>query len=305
MIRRKATERTRGRTARGDSLFSVARPTRSGHARLARRTGATGWTLTLTILALAALATLQPAFALDIGSTDSNISQEQAESAFREANGLYAQGKHEEAAALYQSIIDGGFRNADVYYNLGNALYMSGDISGAVLSYERALRLSGSLADAAANLEFIREQLADRQVREGGAMSEALDRFLLRVDVGRMAAIVSLLYFIVIACVIAGVLRGAFPPWLVRSIVVVLAALAVSGGILTYRIHRTSAVKEAVIVVTDVPVRTGPGDDFVLEFRLHEGTKVRLRESRDNWARVSVEGTDLEGWLPENSIEEI
>ena len=66
-----------------------------------------------------------------------------------------------------------------------------------------------------------------------------------------------------------------------------------------------AAAEEATMVAVDVPVRTGPGDDFVLEFRLHEGTKVRLREVRDDWARVSVEGTDLEGWLPERTVEEI
>jgi hypothetical protein len=79
----------------------------------------------------------------------------------------------------------------------------------------------------------------------------------------------------------------------------------VSGAVLAFRIHRTNAVREAVIVAADVPVRTGPGDDFVLEFRLHEGTKVRLREARDEWARISVEGTDLEGWLPGRTLEEI
>jgi uncharacterized protein YgiM (DUF1202 family) len=90
-----------------------------------------------------------------------------------------------------------------------------------------------------------------------------------------------------------------------RATVVALVLVLVSGAVLGYRVHRTNAVREAVIVATDVPVRTGPGDDFVLEFRLHAGTKVRLREARDDWARVSVEGTDLEGWLPGRTIEEI
>ena len=103
----------------------------------------------------------------------------------------------------------------------------------------------------------------------------------------------------------AGILRGGFRPWLLRATVVIVIHLVVSGSILGYRIHREGAVREAIVVVTDVPVRTGPGDDFVLEFRLHEGTKIRLRERRDDWARVSVEGTDLEGWLPERTFEEI
>ena len=234
-----------------------------------------------------------------------DVGPERAARLFREANELYAAGSHGAAAGVYETILAGGFHNAEIYYNLANARYMEGDIAQAVLGYERALRLDGSHEDAVENLEFVKEQLADRQVRVGGALSEMLERFFRRADVGWLAVVVSALYFIVAGCIISGVLRGAFQPWLLRSIVVVSALLVLTGGLFGYRIHRTAAVREAVVVVADVPVRTGPGDDFVLEFRLHEGTKVRLREARDDWARVSVEGTDLEGWLPERAVEEI
>ena len=234
-----------------------------------------------------------------------DVGPEQAARLFGEANELYAEGSHGAAAEVYEAILAGGFPDAEVYYNLANARYMEGDIAQAVLGYERALRLDGSHEDAEANLEFVREQLADRQVRAGGALTDALDRFFRRGDTGRLAIVVSVLYFMVLGCVIAGVLRGAFQPWLLRAIVVVAILVISSGGLLGYRVHRTRTVREAVIVAVDVPVRTGPGDEFVLEFRLHEGTKVRLREARDDWARVSVEGTDLEGWLPERTVEEI
>ena len=129
--------------------------------------------------------------------------------------------------------------------------------------------------------------------------------FFRRANVGRLSALVSLFYFLAMACVVGGILRGGLHPWLQRAAIVMVVHFAVAGGILGYRIHRTNAVHEAVVLAADVPVRTGPGDDFVLEFRLHEGTKVRLREARDDWARVSVEGTDLEGWLPGRTLEEI
>jgi SH3-like domain-containing protein len=276
-----------------------------------RQTATYGQRVAIAAAALAALLLLtvtsaaQDANVMAPVGAQQTISAEQARSAFREANVLYADGRYAEAAALYEAILAGGFLNADVYYNLGNALYMEGDIAGAVLGYERALRLDGSHEDASANLEFVREQLADRQVRVGGTFSDVLDRFFRRASVARLAIIVSLLYFLAAGALILGVLRGVFTPWLMRCIVVVLALFLVAGSVLAFRVHRTSAVREAVITVADVPVRTGPGDDFVLEFRLHEGTKVRLRESRDDWARVSVEGTDLEGWLPERTLEEI
>jgi len=282
------------------------------------RVGTAGRGVLWLAVVAAVLVAACPGVALDargqglLGRETPDVGPEQAAGAFREANGLYAEGSHGAAVEVYEAILAGGFHNAEVYYNLANARYMVGDTAQAVLGYERALRLDGSHEDAdgshedaAANLEFVREQLADRQVRVGGAFSTALERFFRRADAGRLAMLVSLLYFIAIGCAVAGILRGAFQPWLLRAIVVVAVLLVLTGGLLGYRIHRTAAVREAVVVAADVPVRTGPGDDFVLEFRLHEGTKVRLREARDDWARVSVEGTDLEGWLPERTVEEI
>ena len=305
MRRRTAADRTRG--VRPGAAERKARPARRGRTSRVRADRG--------VLRLAVLATLLvaacPGAALEargqglLGRQAPDVGPEQAAGAFRQANELYAEGSHGAAAEVYEAILAGGFHNADVYYNLANARYMAGDIAQAVLGYERALRLDGSHEDAAANLEFVREQLADRQVRVGGAFSAALERFFRRVGTGRLALLVSLLYFVAIGCAVAGILRGAFQSWLLRAIVVVAVLLVLTGGLLGYRIHRTTVVREAVIVAADVPVRTGPGDDFVLEFRLHEGTKVRLREARDDWARVSVEGTDLEGWLPERTVEEI
>ena len=284
----------------------AGRTRRRGTARVRGDLGAV-WLAVLAVLAVAVCAgTVLEAHGQDLLDRQfPAVDQEQAARLFREANGLYAEGSHAAAAEVYEAIVGGGFHNADVYYNLANASYMAGDIAQAVLGYERALRLDGSHEDAAANLEFVREQLADRQVRVGGALSDALDRFFRGGDAGRLAVLLSFLYFLAVGCAVAGILRGALQPWLLRAIVVVAILLVLTGGLLGYRVHRTGMVREAVIVAADVPVRTGPADDFVLEFRLHEGTKVRLREARDDWARVSVEGTDLEGWLPERSVEEI
>jgi len=304
---RRRTLANRIRAARHRKAAREARPERCGmKARGSVGRGA----LRLAVLA-ALVVGVCPGAVLDARGQDllshevPDVGPERAARLFREGNELYADGSHGAAADAYEAILAGGFHNAEIYYNLANARYMEGDIAQAVLGYERALGLDGSHEDAAENLEFVREQLADRQVRVGGALSEALGRFFRQADVGWLAVVVSVLYFVVAGCIVAGILRGAFRPWLLRSIVVGAALLVLTGALLGYRIHRTAAVREAVVVAADVPVRTGPGDDFVLEFRLHEGTKVRLREARDDWARISVEGTDLEGWLPERAVEEI
>jgi hypothetical protein len=229
----------------------------------------------------------------------------EANDLFGQANILYAQEGYEEAANLYERIIDGGFENADVYYNLANARYKNGEIAQAVLGYERALKLDPAHADARANLEFVQQQLPDRQARATDALPPGLERAVERADTKTLAVLTSLLYFLVVGCAILGIMRRVFPPWLVRTIVVLAVVLALAGVGLGFRIYGDVTRHEAIVVASDVAARTGPGDDFVLEFRLHEGTKVRVMEARGDWTRVSVGGTDLEGWLPSKAVEAI
>jgi hypothetical protein len=233
-----------------------------------------------------------------------------ATQAFREANSLYSQERFEDAAAVYEAILQGGFENADVQYNLGNAYYKAGRLGSSVLAYERALKLDPSHEDAARNITFLGELLADRRAPVGGAMSAFLAGLSARFTVERLSVLTSVLYFILFAALVVVTLRGPFATWARRLAIVMVVHLAVFGGLLAFRVAQARANVEAVVMAHEVGVRTGPGEDFMLEFRLHEGTKVRLGETRVDdgsgaWARVSVAGTDLEGWLPSESVEKI
>jgi tetratricopeptide (TPR) repeat protein len=224
---------------------------------------------------------------------------------FRKANGLYGQGEYDRAAELYESILESGFRNADVLYNLGNASFKSGNLGEAVLAYERALKLDPGHEDAAANLEFVQSLLADRRAPVGGPFSEFLARVNRRLTGARLALFASAFYFILFGFLTIRVLRGGMSPWFGRAAVVAAVALIVSGGLLLHRLSSERARVEAVVMVPEVAVRTGPGEDFLLEFRLHEGTTVSVEERRGEWARVALKGTDLEGWMPAGDAEEI
>ena len=238
--------------------------------------------------------------------SDMSADPETATRVFNEANALYARGSHDEACALYEQIVTGGFENADVYYNLGNACYKTGRIGQAVLAYERALRLEPGHEDAAANLSFVRGRLADRQTTAAeSAVAAAVERFYRRVPSTTLAVIASASFFALALALLVAILRGGFAAWNARVAWVLGAVLLLAGGAAAVKVAGARSSAEAVVLAREVAVRTGPGDDFVIEFKLHEGTKVRLREARGDWARASVSGTDLEGWLPFAAVEAI
>ena len=248
------------------------------------------------VVALALLTGIEHVHAAE--TTDSSSAGE----AFRVANTLYSDGEFAEARLIYEGGVEGGCGDADVLYNLGNACYKSGDVGNAVLSYERALKVAPGHADARANLEFVRGGLVDRQGRvPTRGIAGAFEQTWSELDPAMLVAFTSILYVLLIAVVIVGVVRGGMAGWPLRLSIALVALLVLVGtaaGTKIYRLH-------AIIVVRETGARTGPGEEFVLEFRLHEGTKVRLSEERGSWTRVAVSGTDLMGWLPSEAIKAI
>jgi len=271
---------------------------RRGRSRRAATTA--GWLTALALLALLALG------AADAARAQARIDSAEATRLFAEANALYGGSRFDEAARLYSQVLDAGFENADVRYNLGNAFFKAGSVGRAIVEYERALRLDPGHNDARANLEFLRGQIADRQTPIGtGAGAAIVESVYGAIPSGLAAGVASALYVLLVVVLVVAVLRSGFDPATRVAAIVLAALLVASAGVTAAKIHRERNVSHAIVIVTETAVRTGPGEDFVLEFKLHEGTKVRTIEDRVEWSRVRVDGTDLEGWLATSALEPI
>ncbi|MBR4734626.1 MAG: BatD family protein, partial [Bacteroidales bacterium] len=74
----------------------------------------------------------------------------------------YSNGAFEEALQDFEGVRATGLMSKELYYNLGNAHFKSGEIAPAILCYERALRLDPSDADIRYNLDYARALTQDR-----------------------------------------------------------------------------------------------------------------------------------------------
>ena len=78
------------------------------------------------------------------------------------ANDRYERGEYTEAAQQYEALIDMGYSDAALYFNLGNTYLESEDLGRAILSYLRALVLSPRDPDILNNLDLARSQTVDQ-----------------------------------------------------------------------------------------------------------------------------------------------
>ena len=223
-----------------------------------------------------------------------------------EANAQYERREYADAAQQYEALIDSGYEDAILYYNLGNAYFKNGDLGRAVLNYLRAEELSPRDADIRANLEFARARTVDRVESGGESLFGSVSNVARRwVTVGEMG-IMSLLLWIVSAAGIGALIvwRGVPRRTAVRNgAVVASAATLVSLLLLLSMLYANPNDDSGVIVASTVDVVSGPGEQYETEFTLHSGAQVRLVDSRQGWVRIALPGDDLQGWARSNAVE--
>lgn len=218
-------------------------------------------------------------------------------SLWEEGISAYGESRWEDAANSWMQIADSGLESAELYYNIGNALYKNGELSGAILWYERALKANPSYADARVNLEFVNSLIQDR--------IEAVPEFFLKSWGRRLCWMLpsnawAVLFLLLLAGTLAMLLlfllgRGASrKTGFFTALVLAVLSLPCLGFAFW---QRTDALTHdgAIITAAVSEVKSSPGSGVSL-FVLHEGTKVKLLESVGEWQNIEL-ADGRQGWL--------
>ena len=227
-----------------------------------------------------------------------------AQDAFDAANAAYADGRYEEAAAMYQTLLDEQ-PDATLYYNLGNARFKQGELAQAILNYERALRLKPNYKDAQYNLAFAQSRITDNIVEQDFFLSSwartvrnsLSERTWWSTSIGLfICALIALLLFLL-----------GRELWLRKTafhVAWIALLFSLIAGLNAGSLHQRNTLRnEAIITQGVVNVKSSPDRSGTDLFTIHEGTKVTIRETLGEWVNVSV-GSN-EGWMKAAHLERI
>lgn len=246
---------------------------------------------------------------------------------FAKGNALYEQGDYAGAVEQYVSLVGAGITDKDLYYNLANAYYKNDDFGRAVLFYERARRLAPRDRDVRDNLALVRLQLRDKQfVRDENRLVRAVAWLHDNLNAKEMTLVGSLCYLLLCVLGIVFVFRdsaavSAAYRWIsfvspgrlagltrTQDLLLALAVVSflfVSTGVSAYRkTAQESGRRVAVVVGPEAAVFSAPVEDATLQFKIHEGTLVRIREERKAWVRINLPG-GLSGWVSASAVERV
>jgi tetratricopeptide (TPR) repeat protein len=246
---------------------------------------------------------------------------------FAEGNALYEKGDFEGAIDRYSRLVEAGVTEEGLAYNLANSYYKAGDFGRAVLFYERARRLAPRDRDVRENLALVRLQLRDKQfVREQNRVVASLMWLHNNLNTREMLLLASLCYLLLcflgivfvfrdsawvsrayrwLSLVSPGRLAGLARSQDIFAAVVVAVLLFASTGLSAYdKVTHEKKRQAAVVLDEEVSVFSGPMEDTTLQFKVHEGTVLRIREERRGWTRIELPGR-LSGWIPARTVERI
>lgn len=214
----------------------------------------------------------------------------------------YENGEYDNAIRLYETLLAGGAQDSTVYYNLGAAYYQSGDSAKALINYRRAQNLTPRDTDLNAAIALIRAQRLDVEGDETGlleSVSGLTSSFLTVTELSWIALVFWGLWFALLS---AAILQGRLREML-RGPLLIFGVLALAGLLLLgSRLYVTTNIPSAIVVEPTVSVMSGPGEDFLEIFQLHEAAEMHLLETRDGWIRFSLPD-GRQGWIPSEAIE--
>ncbi|MCL9805926.1 tetratricopeptide repeat protein [Flavobacterium amniphilum] len=230
-----------------------------------------------------------------------------AQDAFEKGNELYQKGNYEQAASVYQNILDSGHESAEVYFNLGNCFYKLRQTAPAIYNFEKALQLEPNDCEILNNLGFAQKMTIDHieEVPKLGfsklfSDSTSLFHYDTWAWLSVVFAFMALLGFSGYYFSNTTTLKRVFFSGMLFSLLFVI--LSVFAGF--FEKNRLEKESPAIVFAEEIIVKSEPNASAPDAFTLHEGTKVYALETVGNYKKIQLLN-QKEGWIVKSAIKEL
>ena len=220
-----------------------------------------------------------------------------AETDFGKANQEYAQGHFREAIGDYEALVRSGQWSANLFYDLGNAYFRTGDFGRAILNYERALALERHHPEAAANLQIARDEARALEIEQSWP-----ERYLQFASVNQYSIAAAVAFWASAFCTVALIFARRRSARLI-ALSILLFSVCVLAVLATYEIDHGSKGRALAIVTGDnVQARLATADTANSVLALPPGSEIKILSTRGDWVYAALPN-NLRGWIPAKSTE--
>jgi len=231
------------------------------------------------------------------------LAEDNPEGLYKNGNLSYENGDYEKAVSFYERLISIDKVSQEVYYNLGNSYFKLRKIGKAILNYEKALRMDPRDADIRFNLKLARAMAVDKiNISERGFILSALFFLYDMVSVNELSLMCSFVYLAIILILILSIFFVAKRGFMFYTAGAFGAVFIILFIFLFAKIRNENFIKTGIVVAEKADTRSGPKEDYLLQFTLHEGAKVSIVKEARGWYEIEL-SNDLKGWISKNSVD--
>lgn len=232
------------------------------------------------------------------------VSFSQNQDLFKKANALYNEGKFAEAIDDYTAILETGQHSSDLYFNLANAHYKLSHIAPSIYYYEKALQLAPNDEDIKNNMSFAKNMTIDAiEVVPETGVSKLVKNITnkLSFDAWAKTAVGFVFLFVVLFLIYYFAYSTTRKRLAFIGSFVCLGLICIA---LAFAFHKYNLDKNdnpAIVFVQESKVKSTPNARGEESFRLHEGTKVQVEETYNDWKKIKL-ADGKTGWVASEDI---
>lgn len=228
----------------------------------------------------------------------------QNEVLFEEGNMAYNEGDYSTAISNYEQILENGQTSSALYFNLANAHFKINNIAPSIYYYEKALQLDPNDSDIKTNLEIARtmviDDIQDQQITGFTRLWNNSLSILGYNQWGWMAVTFSVLFavlFLLYYFSRKSLWKRVFFP--AAGLVFFLMIISIIFAFQQQNYYTNNQF--AIIYAQQVVVRSEPTPRADEVFVLHEGTKIEILETYQDWVRFEL-ANGAQGWMEKDYI---
>lgn len=222
-----------------------------------------------------------------------------------DADSAYVRENYAESIKIYEELLKKGV-SAEIYYNLGNSYYKSGNIAKAILNYERAVLFAPNNNDYKVNLEIASAKKIDKDEEVSDIFLNSWGRAIVNLMNSNQWAIFTIVFFLVFLVGLAGFILSKNSPIKRFSFVLAIGGLIVfpisnyCSGVQKDKILQQDA---AIVMEPSVTVRSTPSETGTSLFVIHQGKKVKIKDNTMKaWVEIQLENGQV-GWMKSSDLE--
>ena len=225
--------------------------------------------------------------------------QNSPEKLFKDGNTAYNEGDFTKAVSFYKQTLEMGQHSAALYFNLGNSYYRLNKVAESIYYFEKAKQLDPDNKDIKTNSAFAQNMTIDAiEAIPKSQLAQLQEGIFELFSITTWSKITLVwiwlfaLFFIAYLFLNASQLKRIF-----FLLSLVSLALFISSFAITFSVNQQQKnTQYAILFSNKIDIWSEPNQRGEIQFTLHEGTKIELLESLDEWNKIRI-ANGSEGWI--------